>query len=148
MGLYQKIEDEMKTAMKSHDALRLSVLRMVLSAVKMIEIEKNLKTVEDADVLQIIQRQIKQHKDSIEQFEKGKRQDLADKELKELKILETYMPKQLTEEELLPIIKEAIIQTGASLKSDAGKVMKVVMEKAKGKTDGKTVNQLVLKLLK
>jgi len=138
----------MKVALKAGDAIKLSVLRMAISAIKIFEIEKNVKAAQDPDVMQILQRQIKQHKDSIDQFEKGKRQDLADKEREELKILETYVPRQLTEEELLPIIKDAIAQTGAVEKKDAGKVMKFVMEKTKGSTDGKTVNQLVLKLLK
>lgn len=148
MDLYQKISNDMKAALKEGNAIRLSVLRMALSSIRMIEIEKNLKTVSDADVLQIIQKQIKQRKDSIEQFKKGNRQDLADKESEELKILETYMPAQLTQDELLPIIKEAIAQAGAVSKSDSGKVMKLVMEKVKGKSDGKTVSELVMKLLK
>lgn len=144
--LYQKIEADMKHALKEGNAIRLSCLRMALSAIKTLEIEK--KNLEEADILQIIQRQIKQHKESIEQFEKGKRPDLADKEAKELKILEGYMPKQLSEEEILTIIKEAISETGVVAKSDAGRVMKAVMDKVRGKADGKVVNQLVMGLLR
>lgn len=148
MGLYNRLESDMKSALKGGEAFKLSVLRMAISAVKMIGIEKNIKEVADPEVLQILQKQIKQRKESIVQFEKGKRQDLADKEAAELKILESYMPKQLTEEELLNIVKEAIVETGASAKSDMGKVMKVIMPKVAGKADGKTINQLLMQFLK
>jgi len=148
MGLYKTIETDVKIAMKQGDPLRLSVLRMLLSAMKMLAIEKNIKEPADGDVLQILQRQIKQHKESIEQFEKGKRQDLADKELKELKILEAYMPEKMGESELQELVKDAIKETGAATKADMGKVMKAVIEKAKGRADGKTINQLVADLLK
>jgi uncharacterized protein YqeY len=148
MGLYQRIETDMKDSLKRGDALRLSVVRMLYSAVKTFVIDKGLKEIRDEDVLQIIQRQIKQHKESITQFEKGSRGDLAEKEKSELKILESYMPEQLTEEELAKIVKEAIDETGAATKADLGKVMKAVLEKAKGRADGKTVNRLVMSMLK
>lgn len=148
MSLHKTIEEEMKKALKGGDSLKLSVLRMVVSAIKTLEIEKKVKELAEGDILEIIQRQIRQHRESIAQFEKGKRQDLVDKESRELRILEAYMPKQLSEEELLIIIKTTISETGAVAKSEAGKVMKAVMEKAKGKVDGKVVNQLVMGLLK
>lgn len=148
MSLYHVIENDIKAAMKGGDSVKLSVLRMLLSAVKTFAIEKNLREPADTDILQILQRQIKQHKESIDQFTKGKRQDLSDKESKELKILETYMPKQLSEEELLVIIKAAIAETGASTKADLGSVMKAVTEKVKGRSDGKVVIGLVTGLLK
>lgn len=148
MGLHKTIEEEMKRALKEGDPLKLSVLRMVVSAIKTLEIEKKVKELAEADILEIIQRQIKQHKESIDQFEKGKRQDLVDKESRELRILEAYMPKQLDEKELLDIIKATISETGATGKDEGGKVMKAVMEKVKGKADGKVVNQLVMGLLK
>lgn len=144
--LYRKIEADMKHALKEGDAIKLSCLRMALSAIKTLEIEK--KDMEEADVLQIIQRQIKQHKESIEQFEKGERPDLADKEAKELAILEAYVPKQLNEDELLTIIKGVISETGAAAKSDAGRVMKAVMDKVRGRADGKVVNRVVMSLLR
>ena len=147
MELYKTIENDVKSAMKGGEAVKLSVLRMVLSAIRMHAIEKNVKEVADADVLQIMQRQIKQHKESIEQFEKGKRSDLADKELAELEILESYMPEKMSEDELLALIKYVIKDTGASAKTDIGKVMKLAMERAKGRADGKTINQLVADLL-
>ncbi len=148
MGLYETLQNDMRSAMKSGETVKLSVLRMLISAIKLMEIDKKLKKIEDTDVSQILQKQIKQHKDSIEQFEKGNRGDLADKEKSELVILESYMPEQMGEEELTAMVKEAIAETGAVAKSDMGKVMKSVIEKAKGRTDGKSVNQIVMKFLK
>ena len=148
MSLYERIENDMKSALKEGDAVKLSVLRMLVSAVRMLELDKNIKTLQDGDVLQVIQRHIKQHKESIEQFEKGRRNDLVEKEAGELKILELYMPKQLGEEELSAIVKEAISESGAKSKTEMGKVMKIVMEKAKGRADGKAINQMVMKFLK
>ena len=113
MELYKKLESDMKTALKSSDALKLSVLRMALSAIRFMEIEKKLTKIEDADVYAVIQKQIKQHKDSIEQFEKGLRNDLAGKEKAELVILESYMPKQLNADEVEVIVKEVIAEIGA-----------------------------------
>jgi len=148
MNLYEKLSDDVKSAMKSGDPLKVSVLRMALSALKMIQIEKNIKTIDDDAVLQVLQKHVRQHRESIEQFDKGGRPDLSDKEKAELKILESYLPAQLSEEDLTAIIKAAVSETGAAVKSDTGKVMKVVMEKAKGKADGKTINRLVQQFLK
>jgi len=148
MDLFQRIEGDMRSALKSGEAAKLSVLRMLVSAVRMLGMEKNAKEIADGDVLQILQKQVKQRKESIVQFEKGNRRDLADKEAAELKILESYMPKQLGEEELLNIIKEVIAEAGTSAKSDIGKIMKLLMPKVAGKADGKTVNQLLMRFLK
>ena len=148
MGLYERLRNDMKEALKSGDQGKLLVLRMVISAVKMIEIEKNIKEPQEADVLQILQRQVKQHKESISQFEKGARPDLVAKEAAELKILELYLPKQLSEDELLHIVKETVTEAGAVTKSDTGKVMKLVMAKVAGKADGKIISQLVAQVLK
>ena len=148
MSLYERLDSDVKCALKEGNSLKVSVLRMALSAIKTLQIEKNIKSLDDSNVIQILQRQAKQHRESIEQFAKGGRQDLVDKESSELKILDEYLPKQMTEEELLAIIKTAIADTGAVLKSDTGKVMRAVMEKAKGKADGKTINKLVGELLK
>lgn len=148
MRLYETIDQDSKIALKAKDALKLSVLRMVISAVKMLEIQKNIKIAEDSDVVQIIQKQMKQRKDSIEQFLKGNRNDLAEKESAELRILESYMPKQMTEDELRALITETMAELGAKAKSDTGKVMKAAMEKVKGKADGKIVSQIVSGLLK
>ncbi|MCX5678186.1 MAG: GatB/YqeY domain-containing protein [Candidatus Omnitrophica bacterium] len=147
MSLYEKIESDMKAALKESNALKLSVLRMLVAAARQIQINKNSKSVTESDMLQVLQRHIKQHKESIEQFKNGNRQDLADKELSELKILETYMPEQMSEEELKSIIKAAIAESGAKTKSEMGKVMKLVMEKTKGACDGKLISQLVMESL-
>jgi hypothetical protein len=148
MSLFDRLDSETKAALKAGDALKVSVLRMVISAAKTLMIEKNLKAADDGDVLQILQKQVKQHRDSIAQFEKGKRQDLVDREAKELAILETYMPKQLNETELAAIVKEVISETGLSSRADKGKVMKAVLEKVKGQADGKAINDLVNSMLK
>jgi len=148
MNLREKLESDMKAALKDGNALKLLVLRMLISAIKQCEIDKNIKPPQEVDILPILQRQVKQHKESIEQFKKGNRQDLADKEASELKILESYLPEQLTEEALTALVKAAITEIDAKSKSDMGKVMKLIMEKAKGKCDGKTVNQIIMRFLK
>lgn len=144
MSLYEKIESDMKTALKEGNALKLSVLRMLVAAGRQVQIDKNSKSVTEPEMLQVLQRHIKQHKESIEQFKKGNRQDLADKELSELKILEAYMPEQMGEEELKSMIKAVIAESGAKTKSEMGKVMKLVMERTRGACDGKLVSQLVM----
>jgi len=148
MNLYEKLDGDVKRAMKDGNSLKVSVLRMVLSAVKTLQIDKNIKMLDDDGIIQILQRHVKQHRESIEQFTKGGRGDLADKESAELKILEEYLPEQLSAEALATIVKESIAQTGAVSRADTGKVMKAVMEKAKGKADGKAVSALVGQLLK
>ncbi len=148
MTLYEKMESDMKSALKGGEAGKLSVLRMLVAAIRQFEIDKNVKAPAEADVLQILSRQIKQHRESIEQFNGGNRPDLAMKEAAELKILEAYMPAQLGEGELLEIVQAAVAEAGAATKADMGKVMKLVMEKAQGRADGKTINQLVMKFLK
>lgn len=148
MDTYEKIESEMKDAMKQRDSLRLSVLRMAIAAVRNTEIVKKVKKLEENDVLQVIQKMIKEHRESIDQFEKGSRPDLVEKETRELEVLQRYVPKEMSEEELKSIIKISVQESGFTSKADAGKVMKVVMEKVKGKADGKIVNRIVLSLLK
>ena len=147
MPLYEKIESDVRRAMKASDPMRVSVLRMALSEIKMLQIEKNIKQLDDDGVAQILQRHVKQHRESIEQFTKGGRADLANKESAELKILEEYLPEQLTVDELTAIVKAAISETGAAGQGDTGKVMKAVMEKTKGRADGKAASQLVTILL-
>lgn len=148
MTLFQKIEMDMKAALKEGDATKVSVLRMLVAAIKTFELDKKTGKLDESDTLQILKRHIKQHGESIAQFAKGNRQDLVDKETKELKILESYMPQQLGEAEILNIVKEAISQTGATTKADIGKVMKAAMEKVNGKADGKVVNQIAMGFLR
>lgn len=148
MALYERIDSDAKKSLKDGNAVRLLVLRMIISAAKLVLIEKNIKTIDDDIVIQILQKQVKQHRESIEQFEKGGRLDLVAKEKVELAVLEEYMPKQLSSDELMAIVKTVITETGASTKADTGKVMKAVMEKAKGKADGKAISLLVQQFLK
>ncbi len=148
MDTYEKIESQMKDAMKQKDSLKLSVLRMAIAAVRNTEIIKKVKRLEEPDVLQVIQKMVKEHKESIVQFEKGGRTDLVDKEKMELAVLQEYAPKEMSPEELTSIIKTAVQGSGFTSKADAGKVMKIVMDMVKGKADGKIVNSIVLSFLK
>lgn len=148
MDTYEKLGSDMKEAMKRKESLRLSVLRMAIAGVRNTEIIKKVKKLEEPDVIQVLQKMIKQHRESIAQFEKGGRTDLVDKETKELEVLQAYVPKEMSEEELASIVKTAVEESGFSSKADAGKVMKIVMERVKGRADGKTVNGIVLTLLK
>lgn len=148
MDLYEKIDAEIKDAMRSKDTVRLSVMRMLLAAVKNTEITKKVKKLEEPDILTVIQKMIKEHKESISQFEKGSRQDLVSRERAELEILQRYVPAQISEEELSGIVKSVIQEIGVTSKSEAGKAIKAVMEKVKGRADGKIVNQLITSLLK
>lgn len=143
MSLEERIENEFKAALKMRDTVKVSTLRMLKAEINNVKLEKNKKALDDAELTKILQRQIKQHKDSIEAFEKGKRADLAEKEKKELQILSGYMPEQLSDEELNKIVEETISRLGASGKKDMGKVIKAVMDKVKGQAEGKTVSQLV-----
>lgn len=148
MGLYEKLDADVKSSLKEGNALKVSVLRMALSTIKTLQIEKNIKALDDSGVIEILQRHVKQHRESIDQFTKGGRPDLADKEKAELKILEEYLPEQLGEEELTKIVKEIVAEMGAVTKKDTGKVMKALMEKVKGKADGKVVSSIVGQMLK
>ena len=146
--LIKKLDEDYKEAMKAKDELRVSTIRMLKSSVKNYLIEKIKTEASDEDVIQVISKQAKQRRDSIEEFKKGNRQDLADKEQKELTILESYLPKQLSAEELGKIVEKVIASSGLTAKADMGKVMKLVMEETKGRADGKAVSSLVAGKLK
>jgi len=146
MSLKDRLMQEMKEAMKARDQLKLSTLRLLISEIKNKEIDAKGELKEE-DILAIIQKAVKQRQDSIAQYEKGGRQDLADKEKAELEILKAYLPEELSTQEILKIIEEAIAATGASSPREMGKVMKEVMPKVKGRADGKLVNELVRKRL-
>lgn len=145
--LEKKINDDLKGAMKEKKTIKIETLRMLKAEIKNLAISKKGTSLEDKDVFQIISKQIKQHRDSIETFSKGGREDLAKKEKQELEILQSYLPKQLSKEEVVSIVKQAIVETGAASRSDMGKVMKVVMEKVKGAAEGKLVSQIVAEQL-
>lgn len=143
--LKQKLQEELRQSMLAKDRVKTSVLRMLLSAIGYYEINKGGAgyTAKDEDVLSVLQKEAKQRKDSIEQFLKAGRQDLVDKETKELELLQTYLPKQMGEEEIKNLVKSAIEQTGATSVKDIGKVMGVLIPKIKGKADGGMVSQIV-----
>ena len=145
----QKLQQELKESMLARNELKTSVLRMLLSAINYYEIQKGGAGYEalEEDVLAVIQKEAKQRNDSIEQFNNAGRQELADKEQKELEMLEVYLPEQMSEEEIKKLVKEAISQTKAISMQDIGKIMGVLMPKVKGKADGNLVNNIVKKEL-
>jgi uncharacterized protein len=146
MSLSDRLNEDMKQAMKSQDKFKLSVIRMVRSSIKNLEIDLK-RTLDDNEVLDVLSREIKQRKDSLQEFEKAGRDDLANNLKVELVILADYQPQQLTEEEVKTIVQQTIQQVGASSKADMGKVMTALMPQVKGRADGKLVNQLVQQLL-
>lgn len=141
-----KIEADLKNAMKSKDEIKLGTLRMLKSAIQNKEIDKR-QPLTDNEILEVIQKQVKQRKDSIAEFQKANRQDLLQKETAEICVLEQYLPKALSETELKGIVQKAIQTTGAKSKADMGKIMKEVMPQVAGRADGKQVNQVVSSLL-
>jgi len=146
VSIKEKLKADLVTAMKARAELKVSTLRLITSAIKNKEIDER-KELDDEGVLAVLNTAAKQRRDSIEQFEKGGRQDLADKEKAELVIIQEYLPQQLSKEEVAAFIKEAIAETGAAGAKDMGKVMKALMPKVKGKADGKLVNELVKEIL-
>src|SRR5262245_55419633 len=143
MTLQDKIQSELSEAMRSKDQLRLSVLRMMKAAVKNKEVDK-MKSLEEAEVIAVLNTLIKQRKDSVDQFRKGGREELAQKEEAEIKIIQEYLPAAASDDEIRRAIQEAIQETGAASMKDMGKVMKATMSRLAGKTtDGSRVSQLV-----
>ncbi len=142
MGLLQTLQEEMKQALKAKDTERLSVIRMLISEIKKVQIDKK-KELSDEEIIEVIQRYAKQRKESIKQYRDAGREDLAQKEEKELEIVSKFLPEQLSEEEIAKIADEVIQETGASSMKDMGKVMKVIMEKVKGRADGSVVSKIV-----
>ena len=145
--LYQKIKEDLNEALKSGDTLRISVLRMVLSSFHNKEIEKKGKNqnseLTEEEIIEVLKREAKKRKEAIETYLKGNRNDLADKEKKELEIIIAYLPKQLSEEEIKKIVQEAIQKLGAQSEKDFGKVMGFLMKELKGKADAGLVSQIV-----
>ena len=142
MTILERLNSDMKDAMKSQDKEKLAVLRMVKGAMQLEEISKK-QELNDEDVIGVIAKQIKTRKESIVEFEKGNRADLVEKTQAEIKILETYMPEQLSEEEVNKIIDDAIEQVNPQAPSDMGKVMGIVTPKLKGRADMSSVSKMV-----
>lgn len=141
--LLNGIDEDLKIAMKAKDALKTDTLRMLKSALNYYKIEKQVKELTDDDIFTVLNKQVKQRQEAIAGFESGGRTEAAEKERKELAILETYLPKQATPEEITKAILDAIIEIGAAGKKDFGKVMKAVTTKLKGRADGKVISQIV-----
>jgi len=146
MSLLGRLNDDMKQAMKNKQKEKLTVIRMVKAALQNEGI-KLQHTLTEEEELTVLAREVKQYKDSLLEFKKAGREDLVNKLQSEIQILSAYLPEQLTEEELVDIIKQVISEVGATSKADMGKVMTAVMPKVKGKTDGSLVNKLVIQLL-
>jgi uncharacterized protein len=146
MDIGQKINEQMVAAAKAKDKIRLSAVRMLKTALHNKEIDL-MRPLNETEVMQTLSGLVKQRKDSIEQFAKGNRQDLVEKEEAELKILQEFMPAQMSDEDVEVLIRKAIEETGAASVKDMGKVMKVLMPQITGKADGKAVGDKVKALL-
>jgi uncharacterized protein len=149
VNLSQRVDEDLKEAMRAKDATKLGALRMLKSALKYAAIERSVGDagLSDAEAVQVVRKQAKQRQDSIESFEKGGRVELAAKEKEELSILQSYLPQAMSAEELAKVVREAIAATGATSKAQMGAVMKVLQEKVAGRADGKTLSAEVQKQL-
>jgi len=147
MNLEQRIMDDLKAAMKARNALELETLRSIKSKMKYFQIDQKRENLSEEDILGVIQKLVKQSKDAIADFQKGNREDLVAKEEGEMEILKKYLPESLSKADLSELIKTVIAETGAEGKKDFGKVMKAVIQKVKGRADGKEVSTIVGELL-
>ena len=149
MTLQQRVDSDLKEAMRAKDARKLGVLRMLKSALKYAAIAKSDAEAElsDAEAVQVIRKQAKQRRDSIESFEKGGRAELADKEKEELAILNTYLPQGMSPDELAKVVRETIAELGTTSKAQMGALMKALQAKVGGRADGKTLSGEVARQL-
>jgi len=143
MSLREQISNDIKTAMKAKDMEKLNALRMVQSAFKNREIELRPNPMPEEECITVIKKLVKQRKESIEQFGQAGRQDLVDNETKEMKLLETYLPAQMSREQIEKIVTDAIAATGASTVKDMGKVMKEAQSKTGGQADNKLMSEII-----
>ena len=146
-SLRERLREDLKSAMRAGETVRRDTIRMLEAAIKNAEIERRGEALDDADVLAILQRQMKQRRDSIEQFEQGGRDDLAEIERAEMAVIEAYLPEQLAPGEIAEAARRIIGQVGASGPGDRGKVMGPLMKELRGKADGAAVNAVVSELL-
>ena len=149
MTLQERVDSDLKEAMRAKDTRKLGVLRMLKSALKYAAIAKSGTEAElsDAEAAQVVRKQVKQRQDSIESFEKGGRAELAAKEKEELSILNAYLPQAMSSDELAKVVRETIAETGATSKAQMGGVMKALQAKVAGRADGKTLSQEVSRQL-
>jgi len=146
MSLKERLKQDLLTAMKAKDSFKRDVIRFLNSSIKQIEVDER-RELSDEEIIKIIQKSVKQREDAIRQFEEASRDELIEKEKKELEILSSYLPKQLSDEELESIVKEVINEVGAKSMADIGKVMGVAIKKTQGRADGKRINEIVKKVL-
>jgi uncharacterized protein len=147
MTITDRLTQDMKTAMKARDKEKLSTIRMVKASMQNEAIKLGKDSLSEEEELTVLSREVKQRNDSLHEFKEAGREDLVEGLEREIEILQVYMPKQLTDEELKQIVEETVQEVGATSKSDMGKVMSAVMPKVKGKVDGSKVNKLVLQQL-
>jgi len=147
MSLSERVSQEIKSAMLARDPDRLTALRLLKSAIGYAQIERKTDNLADAEVIPIIQKEIKKRRDAIDQYEKGARPELAAKEKTELAVLEAFLPQPFSNEELERLVRATIQEIGATSKKEMGAVIKAVQAKAAGRADGKTISALVGKLL-
>mgnify|MGYP001770664091 FL=1 len=140
--LFKKLQEEMKAAMKSGDKDRLSTIRMLISEIKKVQIDSK-KELSDEEIISILQKYVKQRKEAYQQYSQAGREDLANKELKEIEVVQEFLPQPLSEEEISKIVEETIKEVGATSVKDMGKVVKAVMEKVKGRAEGAVVSKIV-----
>jgi uncharacterized protein YqeY len=148
MGLFEKINEDLKAAMKGGDKEKVGIYRMVISEIKKAAIDKKMRDeIKDELVIASLTKAVKSRKESVAQYSTAGREDLAAKEEAEIEVISAYLPSPLTDEEIMGFIEAAISETQASGKKDMGKVMKVVMPNTQGRADGKKVQQMVLERL-
>ena len=147
MALQERIQQELKAAMLARDADTLGTLRLLKSAIGYAQIEKKTDALPDAEVVALVQKEIKKRRDAIELYQSGGRPELAAKESAEISVLEKFLPQPLSSDELEQMIRAAIQETGATSKKEMGAVIKAVQAKAAGRADGKTISGMVGKLL-
>jgi len=164
MGLKQTIQENLKSSLQQHDEVGLSTLRMLLAAIVNKEKEKRYKAskenknlseaelqtkseLSDQEIQEVAMFEAKKRRESIEAFTKGNRPELVEKETKELEVLKSYLPEQLSEEQIRAIVKDAIAKTGVASQKDMGKLMAILMPQVKGKSDGNTVSKIVKEFL-
>lgn len=145
-AIKQKLNDDLKKAIKDRDKLKCSTIRLLIAAIQNAEIAKRTP-LEEADLLGIIAKEVRQHKESIDAFKQGNRQDLIDKEEAELAILQRYLPEQISREEVIAVARKVIDEVGAQGPRDKGKVMSQLIPRLKGKADGREINSVVTELL-
>lgn len=146
MTLKERISQETKAAMRAKEVLRRDTLRMIHAALRYVEIDSR-KTLDDEGVLEVLAKEAKKRREAIEHYQNAGRQDLVDKETAELKVIEDFLPRQLSRDEILVVVRQAVQELGATQPSQLGLVMKEVLPRVKGQADGKLVSQVVREVL-